>query len=63
MEEGMDESQLLQTGDMILTQHSAGRYYGTLVTGLLSQKNSKQIKVYLDVLSKFLKMFLGFYKS
>lgn len=53
----LDESQLLQSGDLLITKHVL--WFETLVTGLIAQKKAKHIREYLAVISKFLKAFLG----
>ena len=61
MTESMDECQLIVTGDLVITKHTHLSFCNTLVTGLISQKEQKRLKPYLDTMSKFLTAFLSYY--
>lgn len=57
----MDESQLIQTGDLFITKHSNLSYCNTIFTGLVSQKEQKRLRHYMDIISKFLRGNLSYY--
>ena len=58
-----DEAQIFQTGDLVTTEHSTLPMLKTLVTGLINQKELGHCRVYIDILSKFLKACFNFYSD
>jgi len=56
-----DETQVLQSGDLLFTQHSNLPLVKSVATGLVSQKDFTKCRVFVDVFSKFLKACFNFY--